>query len=315
MNEKPDSSPVDILALLDEIQTIARNGLAFSKDPYDRERYEKLMDLVAQKYEQILEISPEELKKRFASELGYITPKVGSDAAIFDSEGRILLMRRSDNAKWCLPCGWLDPGESPEQGVVREILEETGLEAEVVGLVQIFGTPAGSVYGPHGAVTLVYLCKVTGGTLRLSHEGTELSYHHIEEISDWQSIHQKYAVAARAVWKKLSEGTITFDDFQKVEIRIGRITRAEPFPKAKKPAYKLWIDFGSSGLKTSSAQLTALYPCQDLPGKLVVAVTNFEPKIIAGFRSEVLVLGVEQKSGEIALLSPDRDVPIGGRIF
>lgn len=315
MTQKPDIPRADILVLLDEIQTIARNGLAFTKDPYDRERYEKLMNLVAQKYEQVLEISPEELKKRFEAELGYITPKVGSDAAIFDSEGRILLMRRSDNGKWCLPCGWLDPGESPEQAAVREVLEETGLEVEVIGLVQIFGTPAGSVYGPHGAVTLVYLCKVKGGTLRLSHEGTELSYHHIEEISEWQSIHQKYAVAARAVWKKLSESSITFDDFQKVEIRIGRITRAEPFPKAKKPAYKLWIDFGSLGIKTSSAQLTALYPCEDLAGKLVVSVTNFEPKSIAGFRSEVLVLGVELNSGEIVLLSPDREVPVGGRIF
>jgi ADP-ribose pyrophosphatase YjhB (NUDIX family) len=202
MEPKSESPDPDILVLLDEIQTIARNGLAFTRDPYDRERYEKLLAVAIQKYEQILGLSSEALRKRFAAELGYITPKVGSDCAIFDGGGRILLMRRADNRKWCLPCGWLDPGESPEQGAVREIQEETGLQAEVIQLVQVFGTPAGSVYGPHGAVTLVYLCRVTGGELRLSHEGVELGYHYIEEVSDWHSRHQEYAVAAQTVWKQ-----------------------------------------------------------------------------------------------------------------
>jgi export-related chaperone CsaA len=315
MQPKSQPQDPDILVLLDEIQTIARNGLAFTKDPYDRERYEKLIELATHKYEQILNISSDILRKRFVAELGYITPKVGSDAAIFDSEGRILLMRRSDNRKWCLPCGWLDPGESPDQAALREIREETGLEAEVIQLVRIFGTPAGSVYGPHGAVTLVYLCRVTGGELSLSHEGMELGYHRIEDVSDWHSRHHEYAVAANAVWKQLTDHSITAADFQKVKMQVGKIVRAEPFPKTKKPAYKLWIDFGDGGIKTSSAQLTALYRCEELPEKWIIAVTNFPPKNIAGFLSEVLVLGVELKKGEIVLLTPERDVPLGGTVF
>jgi tRNA-binding protein len=108
---------------------------------------------------------------------------------------------------------------------------------------------------------------------------------------------------------------ITYDDFDKVHMRIGRITRVEDFPKARKPAYKLWIDFGPEGTKKSSAQATKLYTKEDLTNRLVVAVTNFPPRQIADFISEVLVLGVDIGDGEIALLQPDREAPLGGRIF
>jgi ADP-ribose pyrophosphatase YjhB (NUDIX family) len=195
---------MDIFTLLDELQTIARNGIAFTTDPFDRERYEKLLKLTIRYYAHFLQAPEQEIQKRFAAELGYVTPKVGSDAAIFDDEGRLLVMRRADNGKWCLPAGWLDPGESPEEGAIREVREETGFNVEIVQLVKIFATPAGSVYGPHGAVTLVYLCKVLEGSLHLSHEGTELGYHKIEDISDWHSRHQEYAYAAYAAWKKLN---------------------------------------------------------------------------------------------------------------
>ncbi len=106
---------------------------------------------------------------------------------------------------------------------------------------------------------------------------------------------------------------ITYADFDKVEIRAGRIVRAERFPEARKPAYRLWIDFGELGVKRSSAQITDLYTPEDLAGRWVVAVTNFPPKQIASFLSEVLVLGIPSPEG-IALLAPDREVPLGGRV-
>jgi len=108
---------------------------------------------------------------------------------------------------------------------------------------------------------------------------------------------------------------ISYDQFEKVEMRVGRVVRVEEFPKARKPAYKLWIDFGEHGIKSSSAQITKLYTPEQLLGRLVVAVTNFPPRRIADFPSQVLVLGVEQAPGQIALLAPDRDVPLGGRVF
>ena len=108
---------------------------------------------------------------------------------------------------------------------------------------------------------------------------------------------------------------ITFDDFLKVDVRVGRILRAEPYPEARKPAIKMWIDFGDDiGERKSSAQLTAHYTPESLVGKQVLAVVNFPPRQIGKFISEVLVLGMPDADGEVLLVSPDQDVPIGGRL-
>lgn len=109
---------------------------------------------------------------------------------------------------------------------------------------------------------------------------------------------------------------IEFDDFMKVDIRVGQIIRAEPFPEARKPAYKLWVDFGEDiGEKKSSAQITKHYALDELPGKRVLGVVNFPPRQIGPVRSEVLVLGVPDAEGEVVLLVPDKDVPLGGRMY
>ena len=108
---------------------------------------------------------------------------------------------------------------------------------------------------------------------------------------------------------------ISFEDFLKVDIRVGRVTRAEPYPEARKPAIKLWIDFGEEiGEKKSSAQITAHYTPDGLIGRQVMAVVNFPPRQIGKFMSEVLVLGLSDSQGEIVLLGPDRDVPVGERM-
>jgi tRNA-binding protein len=109
---------------------------------------------------------------------------------------------------------------------------------------------------------------------------------------------------------------ITYDDFQKVDIRVGIVTRAEPYPEARKPAIKLWLDFGPEiGPKKSSAQLTRHYTPETLVGRRVVAVVNFPPRQIGKVLSEVLVLGVPDAEGEVILLVPDGDAPLGGRMF
>lgn len=110
--------------------------------------------------------------------------------------------------------------------------------------------------------------------------------------------------------------TITYDDFAKVDIRVGRIPRAEPYPEARKPAYKLWVDFGGEiGEKRSSAQITRHYTPEGLIGRQVMAVVNFPPRQIGKVMSEVLVLGVPDAEGEVVLLGPGQDVPLGGRMF
>lgn len=109
---------------------------------------------------------------------------------------------------------------------------------------------------------------------------------------------------------------IDFSTFAAVEMRVGRILTAEPFPEARQPSYKLTIDFGEEiGLKRSSAQLTKLYARDELVGTLVIAATNLGPRRIAGFQSDVLVLGVPDAAGSVVLLRPERPVDIGARVF
>lgn len=108
--------------------------------------------------------------------------------------------------------------------------------------------------------------------------------------------------------------SVSIDDFFQVDIRVGTIVRAEAFPEARKPAYKLWIDFGELGVRQSSAQITNLYQPGELTGRQVVAVVNFPPRKVAGFRSEVLVLGAATQAGHITLLAPDAYTPDGSRI-
>jgi tRNA-binding protein len=108
--------------------------------------------------------------------------------------------------------------------------------------------------------------------------------------------------------------TISFQDFLKVDVRVGRVIRVEEFPEARKASYKLWIDFGDLGVKQSSAQITDRYHVEDLKDRQVVAVVNFPPKQIANFMSEVLLLGAIAEEEEVVLLSPDVDVREGDRV-
>jgi tRNA-binding protein len=110
--------------------------------------------------------------------------------------------------------------------------------------------------------------------------------------------------------------TITYADFEKVDIRVGRITRAEPFPEARKPAYKLWVDFGPEiGEKRSSAQITKHYTIEELVGRQVLGVVNFPPRQIGPVLSEVLVLGLPDEEGAVVLIGPGHEVPLGGKLF
>lgn len=108
---------------------------------------------------------------------------------------------------------------------------------------------------------------------------------------------------------------INYDDFAKVEMRVGRVLEVNDFPKARKPAYQMVIDFGDLGIKKTSAQITEAYNKEELIGRLVVAVTNFPPKQIADFMSEVLVLGVNNEKGNVILLQPEKDIQLGQRVY
>lgn len=111
-------------------------------------------------------------------------------------------------------------------------------------------------------------------------------------------------------------GTISFEDFARVEIRVGTITAAQPYAQARRPAYKLWVDFGGElGVKKTSAQITTHYALGELVGRQVAAVVNFPPKQIGKFMSEILLLGFPDAAGEVVMIGPDKPVPNGGRLY
>lgn len=192
---------MDIFALLEQMQHIARNGLHYSQNPYDRERYTKLLGLTAESYGALLAEPAEHIRALFTAELGHITPKVGADGAIFNERGEILLMERIDGSGWCLPCGWVEPQERPCDAAVREVWEETGLIVEVQQLVGVFTRMPSPTFGPHTLIAVVHLCRVVGGQLTLSHEGLALRYWPIEQMTNWHGIHEKYARAAHEIWQ------------------------------------------------------------------------------------------------------------------
>ena len=192
---------MDIFSLLDSIQTIARNGLHYTTNDYDIERYERLLSLTSQTYSELLSIPEDTVKARFIAEIGYITPKVGTNAAIFNDKGEILLMERSDGSGWCLPCGFVEPNETPAEGVIREVSEETGLDIKIKQLVGVFTRKPDGKTGPHTTVSIVHLCDVIGGQLRISHEGKALQYWSIDEMHDWHATHEIHARVAFNMWK------------------------------------------------------------------------------------------------------------------
>jgi ADP-ribose pyrophosphatase YjhB (NUDIX family) len=192
---------MDIFSLLDELRTIAQNGLLYTADPFDRERYERLMQLTTQTYAESLGVPEADIRRRLWDELAPITAKVGADAAIFNRRGEILLMKRADGSGWCLPCGFVEPNEKPSEAAIREAREETGLEVKIKQLVGVFTRMPGAKNGPHTVIGIVYLCEISGGELRLSHEGSDLRYWPIEEVQDWHPGHENYARTAYRLWE------------------------------------------------------------------------------------------------------------------
>jgi 8-oxo-dGTP pyrophosphatase MutT (NUDIX family) len=194
-----DDQPHDVFALIDEVQAIARTGLHFSENPFDRDRYARLLEAAEREYVERTTLEPQAVRERFDAELGYVTAKVGADAAVFDEHDRLLLAHRADDAKWGLIAGWVDPNESPAETVVRELAEEAGVQARVDSLVGVFFREARAGEHPHGTVSVVYLCTITGGTLRPQpHEVTELAWRAVDDLhaDEWHHHHELLARAA-----------------------------------------------------------------------------------------------------------------------
>jgi ADP-ribose pyrophosphatase YjhB (NUDIX family) len=191
------------------VQAIARTGLHYSENPFDRERYERLLTLAANEYADRTGLDAPAVRARFTAEVGYSTALVGVDAAVFDEEDKLLLTRRVDDGKWGLVAGWVDPNEAPNDAIVRELNEEAGVRARVDRLVGVFHRPAHADEHPHGTVSVVYLCSIVGGALRAQpHEVAELAWKHVDEVAadDWHHHHETLAHAALDAHWRLRTG-------------------------------------------------------------------------------------------------------------
>ncbi|WP_051041135.1 NUDIX hydrolase N-terminal domain-containing protein [Fibrisoma limi] len=181
------------LSLIDQVRAIALEGLKYAKDSYDIDRYTKLLNLAALEYAGILNIDRDDLLKKFENEVGVVTPKLGSEAVVINSKGEILVLKRTDDQSWCLPCGWVDVGESPAQAAVRETKEETGLDVEANFYISI------SHKGPHTAshlqhqINIITFMKPVESSVNiiLSREHTNYQWIKCGEFLNWHIGHDQ----------------------------------------------------------------------------------------------------------------------------
>jgi 8-oxo-dGTP pyrophosphatase MutT (NUDIX family) len=190
------------LDLLDELRAIAQLGINYSKNPYDLEKYNRLLQLAANGYSEITGLPSEEIKERFKKELGYITPKIGVNGVLFNAEGQILLEHRSDDLLWGIPGGWVDVGEGPETALKREFMEEANLVVEPMEIIKFYTRLPGQFNQPHTSVHILYYCKYISGDLIKSHESLELSFKDHTHITNWHKDHAQQAIDAMQYYSK-----------------------------------------------------------------------------------------------------------------
>lgn len=185
------------LRTADELRAIAQRGLQYARDDYDRERYGRILELAARPYAQAAGLPDAAIVERFRTEVGYPTAKVGTDAAIFDEDGRLLLIERPDSGKWALPGGWVDPGQSAEETVVKEVLEETTLSAVARCVIAVNTQLPTAANGPHTSVHVLYHCEMFGAQQpATTAEARRVEFCQRGEIRDWHQDHGDWAEQA-----------------------------------------------------------------------------------------------------------------------
>jgi len=184
----------NILFLLDQIRAIGSEGLLYASDKYDIERYKKLIDLASKKYAEILDIPPEEISKTLKKEIGCITPKLGVDIAIVNNQREVLILKRSDDKKWGIPCGWEDVGETPFETAIREAKEEAGLDIKPLGYIAVTNKGPDLYSGITHQLNLLVAVEAIPKRIpiKLSHEHIDYQWIKKEDDNiDWHPGHKR----------------------------------------------------------------------------------------------------------------------------
>ena len=189
-SSKPSTST---LSLADQVRSIAQEGLKHANDPYDKARYEALLEIAIAPVAAAVELDFKTLLEKFREELGAVTPKIGVDAAVLDGEGRLLVLDRVDKTGWCLPCGWVNVGEDPAIAAVREVREETGLRVEALGCISISTKGPGKTQNIYHQVNLIIMTKLLSppASLKLSHEHTDFKWIDEKDVLPWHVGHDR----------------------------------------------------------------------------------------------------------------------------
>ena len=195
---------ITTLEFLEELRRIAKLGLAYTNDSFDRVRYEDLLALAAKEYAGISQASPEDILTRFNKELGHVTPKVGVNAAIFKDE-KMFLSRRTDDNLWELPGGWSELGESPRDSLKRELVEELSLDVMPREIIEVFHRYPGQYGQPYTTYHLLFHCTCDVVAPQISSEVSEFGFFEIDQISEWHRDHQMMAQTAIA-WRSAASG-------------------------------------------------------------------------------------------------------------
>ena len=206
MKYMKNASSNNILGLLAELRNMAQGGLHYATNPFDRERYQRLLELAAGEYSDLTGLSKEQLIAQFTKDIGHNTAKVGVIGAVYSDEGHILLIKRPDSRLWCMPCGMADMDETVEECVQREVKEETGLEVQVDCLVDVFSILAGNYGLSHTAYCIMYHCIPTGGELTTSLESEEVGYYNHMTITNWFQNYAEVTQRAYQFWLERGKG-------------------------------------------------------------------------------------------------------------
>lgn len=198
-----------ILNLLDQVRAIAQTGLHYARDPYDRDRYQRLFDLAAEEYSDLTQIDVAQIKAQFLKTIGAVSPLSAASGAIFSDEGQILLIRRADDGKLAVPGGLCEFGESPGETAVREVREETGLEVEVRQLIDVFCGRSGTYNRVVTVHSTMYWCSVLSGDFGPTLEATEVGfYDHLTVPDDeWHREYKFRVQRAHDFWVEHVRGT------------------------------------------------------------------------------------------------------------
>lgn len=200
---------VSILAFLEQVRATAQSGLHHAKNPYDRDRYQRLFDLSLEEYSLLAGMDIEEVRSTFLRESGTITPKSAASGAIFNDDGEILLIRRADNGRLTLPGGACEPGESPQETAVHEVKEETGLTVEAHQVIDVFCGKAGTYNRTVTYHSTMCYCTVVSGEFGPTLEATEVGFHDHEAVSEeeWHQDIKLRVQRAHDFWLKNVRGT------------------------------------------------------------------------------------------------------------